>query len=237
MMLFGEKYGATVRGVKMGEASTEFCGGTHVDNTAKIGLFKIVSESSVAAGIRRIEVVTGLGVLDLLASKDKLIADTAAELKVQNPADIAKKASQLQSEISGMKKEIESLNSKLAGSKLADVLAGAVTVGAVKLVTYLAEGMEIDAARSLSDKIKAENSDMVAVLAVKSGDKLNFIAVAGKDAVAAGAHAGKLVGAVAAVTGGKGGGRPDNAMAGGRDTSKVAEALDSAKAALEGMLK
>ena len=237
MMLFGEKYGATVRVVKMGEASTEFCGGTHVDNTAKIGLFKIVSESSVAAGIRRIEVVTGLGVLDLLASKDKLIADTAAELKVQNPADIAKKASQLQGEISGMKKEIESLNSKLAGSKLADVLAGAVTVGSVKLVTYLAEGMEIDAARSLSDKIKAENSDMVAVLAVKSGDKLNFIAVAGKDAVAAGAHAGKLVGAVAAVTGGKGGGRPDNAMAGGRDTSKVAEALDSAKAALEGMLK
>ena len=237
MMLFGEKYGATVRVVKMGDASTEFCGGTHIDNTAKIGLFKIVSESSVAAGIRRIEVVTGLGVLDLLASKDKLIADTAAELKVQNPADIAKKATQLQGEISGMKKEIESLNSKLAGSKLADVLAGAVTVGSVKLVTYLADGMEIDAARSLSDKIKAENSDMVAVLAVKSGDKLNFIAVAGKDAVAAGAHAGKLVGAVAAVTGGKGGGRPDNAMAGGRDTSKVAEALDSAKATLEGMLK
>ncbi len=237
MMLFGEKYGSTVRVVKMGDASTEFCGGTHVDNTAKIGLFKIVSESSVAAGIRRIEVVTGLGVLDLMACKDKLIAETAAELKVQNPADIAKKAAQLQGEIAAMKKEIESLNSKLARSKLADVLAGAVSVGTVKLVTYLAEGMEIDAARSLSDKIKAENSDMVAVLAVKSGDKLNFIAVAGKDAVAAGAHAGKLVGAVAAVTGGKGGGRPDNAMAGGRDASKIAEALESAKATLEGMLK
>ena len=237
MMLFGEKYGATVRVVKMGDASTEFCGGTHVDNTAKIGLFKIVSESSVAAGIRRIEVVTGLGVLELLASKDKLIVDTASELKVQNPVDIAKKATQLQGEIANMKKEIESLNSKLAGSKLADVLAGAVSVGSVKLVTYLAEGMEIDAARSLSDKIKAENNDMVAVLAVKSGDKLNFIAVAGKDAVAAGAHAGKIVGAVAAVTGGKGGGRPDNAMAGGRDAAKVAEALESAKATLEGMLK
>ncbi len=237
MMLFGEKYGATVRVVKMGDASTEFCGGTHVDNTAKIGLFKIVSESSVAAGIRRIEVVTGLGVLDLLSAKDKLIVDTASELKVQNPVDIAKKAAQLQGEIASMKKEIEALNSKLAGSKLADVLAGAVTVGSVKLVTYLADGMEIDAARSLSDKIKAENADMVAVLAVKSGDKLNFIAVAGKDAVAAGAHAGKLVGAVAAVTGGKGGGRPDNAMAGGRDADKIAEALDSAKATLEGMLK
>ena len=237
MMLFGEKYGATVRVVKMGDASTEFCGGTHVDNTAKIGLFKIVSESSVAAGIRRIEVVTGLGVLELMAGKDKLIAETAAELKVQNPIDIAKKASQLQGEIAAMKKEIESLNSKLAGSKINDVLAGAVSVGSVKLVTYVAEGMEIDAARSLSDKIKAENSDMVAILAVKSGDKLNFIAVAGKDAVSAGAHAGKLVGAVAAVTGGKGGGRPDNAMAGGREASKIAEALESAKATLEGMLK
>ena len=237
MMLFGEKYGATVRVVKMGDASTEFCGGTHVDNTAKIGLFKILSESSVAAGIRRIEVVTGLGVLDLMASKDKLIADTAAELKVPNPADLTKKASQLQGEIAAMKKEIEALNSKLAGSKLGEVLAGAVSVGSVKLVTYVADGMEIDAARSLCDRIKAENSDMVAVLAVKSGDKLNFIAVAGKDAVANGAHAGKLVGAVAAVTGGKGGGRPDNAMAGGRDTSKVKEALESAKATLEGMLK
>ena len=237
MMLFGEKYGATVRVVKMGDASTEFCGGTHVDNTAKIGLFKILSESSVAAGIRRIEVVTGLGVLDLMASKDKLINEAAVELKVQNPADIAKKAAQLQGEIAGMKREIESLNSKLAGSKLDEVLAGAVEIGAVKLVTYVADGMEIDAARSLSDKIKAEHADMVAVLAVKSGDKLNFIAVAGKDAVSAGAHAGKLVGAVAAVTGGKGGGRPDNAMAGGRDASKIVNALASANDTLKNMLK
>jgi len=237
MMLFGEKYGATVRVVKMGDASTEFCGGTHVDNTAKIGLFKIVSESSVAAGVRRIEVLTGLGVLELMATKDKLIADTAAELKVQNPVDIAKKAAQLQGEIAGMKREIESLNSKLAGSKMSDVLSNAIKVKSVKLVTYIADGMEIDAARSLSDKIKAENDDTVAVIAVKSGDKLNFIAVAGKNAVASGAHAGKLVGAVAAVTGGKGGGRPDNAMAGGRDISKVAEALESAKATLEAMIK
>ncbi len=237
MALFGEKYGAVVRMVKMGNFSTELCGGTHCDNTGKIGLFKIVSESSVAAGVRRIEAVTGLGVLKLIGDKDALILNTASELKVQNPADIAKRATQLQNEISTMKKEIESLNSKLAGSKLADVLAGAVSVGNVKLVTYLADGMELDAARSLTDKIKAENSDTVAVVAVKSGDKLNFIAVAGKDAVASGAHAGKLVGAVAAVTGGKGGGRPDNAMAGGRDVSKISEALESAKAVLEAMIK
>ena len=129
------------------------------------------------------------------------------------------------------------LNSKLAGSKLDEVLANAIDLGKVKLVTYLAEGMEIDAARSLSDKIKADKADVVAVIAVKSGDKLNFLAGAGKDAVAAGAHAGKLVGAVSAVTGGKGGGRPDSAMAGGRDADKIAEALESAKATLEGMLK
>ena len=237
MALFGEKYGEVVRMVKMGNFSTELCGGTHCDNTGKIGLFKIISETSVAAGVRRIEAVTGMGVLALMADKEKLIIDTAAELKVQNPADIAKRAEQLQSEISAMKKEIESLNSKLAGSKIADVLANAETVGSVKLVTYVADGMEIDAARSLSDRIKAENDDTVAVIAVKSGDKLNFIAVAGKNAVAHGAHAGKLVGAVAAVTGGKGGGRPDNAMAGGRDLSRVNEALYSAKSVLEGMIK
>ena len=237
MALFGEKYGSVVRMVKMGNFSTELCGGTHCNNTGKIGLFKITSESSVAAGVRRIEAVTGMGVLGLIAAKDKLIANTAAELKVQNPADIAKRATQLQSEIASMKKEIEALNSKLAGSKLDEVLANAIDLGKVKLVTYLAEGMEIDAARSLSDKIKSDKADVVAVIAVKSGDKLNFLAVAGKDAVAAGAHAGKLVGAVAAVTGGKGGGRPDSAMAGGRDADKIAEALESAKATLEGMLK
>ena len=237
MALFGEKYGAVVRMVKMGNFSTELCGGTHCDNTGKIGLFKITSESSVAAGVRRIEAVTGLGVLKLIGEKDALILNTASELKVQNPADIAKRSAQLQNEISAMKREIESLNSKLAGSKLGDVLASAIEVGSLKLVTYLADGMEIDAARSLTDKIKAENDDCVAVVAVKNADKLNFIAVAGKNAVAAGAHAGKIVGAVAAITGGKGGGRPDSAMAGGRDVSKVAEALECAKATLEGMLK
>ncbi|MBE6583687.1 MAG: alanine--tRNA ligase [Ruminococcaceae bacterium] len=237
MALFGEKYGSVVRMVKMGNFSTELCGGTHCDNTGKIGLFKIVSESSVAAGVRRIEAVTGLGVLKLIGDKDALICQTASELKVQNPADIAKRATQLQNEISAMKKEIESLNSKLAGSKLDEVLANAISIGQIKLVTYLADGMELDAARSLTDKIKAEHADTVAVVAVRSGDKLNFIAVAGKDAVALGAHAGKLVGAVASVTGGKGGGRPDSAMAGGRDASKIAQALESAKATLEGMLK
>ncbi len=237
MALFGEKYGATVRMVKMGSFSTELCGGTHCNNTGKIGLFKILSESSVAAGVRRIEAVTGMGVLALIAGKDKLISEAAAELKIQNPADIAKRAAQLQGEITSMKHEIEALNAKLAGSKLDEVLGGAVTVGSVKLVTFFAEGMDLDAARSLCDQIKADHADTVAVIAVNANGKLNFIAVAGKEAVAAGAHAGKLVGAVASVTGGKGGGRPDNAMAGGQDASKIAAALESANATLAGMLK
>ena len=237
MALFGEKYGKIVRVVKMGDHSVEFCGGTHVDNTAKIGMFKILSESSVAAGVRRIEATTGEGILRLLREKNDLIADTAKELKVQKPVDLAKRASQLQAELSAMKKEIEALNAKIAASGLDSIMAGAVTVGSVRLVTSALSGMQLDAVRSLADEIKARFADTVAVLALEADGKLSFIAVAGKDAVAAGAHAGKLVGAVAAVTGGKGGGRPDNAMAGGRDASSVDAALASAKETLAGMLK
>ncbi len=237
MALFGEKYGKIVRVVRMGENSIEFCGGTHVDNTAKIGLFKILSESSVAAGVRRIEATTGEGVLRLLAEKNALIAETAKEMKVQKPADLAKRAAQMQSEISAMKKEIESLNSKIAASKLDSIMAEAVSVGAVRLVAVDMGNMQADAARSLADEIKARYDDVVAVLAIAPESKLNFLCVAGKDAVAKGAHAGKLVGAVAAVTGGKGGGRPDNAMAGGRDIDKITDALAAAKDTLTGMLK
>ncbi len=237
MALFGEKYGKIVRVVRMGENSVEFCGGTHVDNTAKIGLFKVLSESSVAAGVRRIEATTGEGVLKLLGEKNALISEAAKEMKVQKPADLAKRAAQMQAEISAMKREIEALNAKIAASKLDGIMADAVTVKTVRLVTAKLDGMQIDAARSLADEIKARYADAVAVLAINADGKLNFLAVAGKDAVAAGAHAGKLVGAVAAVTGGKGGGRPDNAMAGGRDADKIAEALGAAMGTLLGMLK
>ena len=237
MALFGEKYGKVVRVVKMGDFSTEFCGGTHVDNTAQIGLFKIVSESSVAAGVRRIEAVTGRGVLRLIAEKDKLIHATAKELKVNNPADIAAKASQLQGELSSAHKEIDALNGKIAASRVDDLVKTAVAVGAVRLMTAYMPNMAADIARGMIDRIKEQNADAVIVLAITSGGKLNFLAGAGKDAVASGAHAGKLVGAVAAVTGGKGGGRPDNAMAGGKDSAKIDEALSTASGVLGGMLK
>ena len=237
MALFGEKYGATVRMVKMGNFSTELCGGTHCNNTGKIGLFKIVSESSVAAGVRRIEAVTGLGVLKLMAQKDALLSDIASAVKVQNVSDIAKKAVALNNELSSAKKEIESLNAKLASTKLDGILASAKTVGSVKLIAARLDDMQVDAARALADDIKSKLADTVAIIAVVAGDKLNFIAVAGKDALASGAHAGKLVGAIASICGGKGGGRPDNAMAGGKDISKVDEALASAESALLGMIK
>ena len=237
MALFGEKYGKTVRVVKMGSFSTELCGGTHCDNTGKIGLFKITSESSVAAGVRRIEAVTGLGVLHLLATKDALINQAAAELKVPNTNDLAKRANAVMGEIASLKKEIEALNNKIAASKLDGVLNSAKQIKSVKLIAFNAEGMDVDSARTLGDKIKAEHSDTVAVLAVNAHGKLNFIAVAGKDAVANGVHAGKLVGAVAAVTGGKGGGRPDSAMAGGVDVTKIDEALTKAHEIVETMSK
>jgi alanyl-tRNA synthetase len=237
MALFGEKYGKVVRMVKMGSFSTELCGGTHCDNTGKIGLFKIISESSVAAGVRRIEAVTGTGVLKLIAQKDALINDTAAALKVQNPVDISKRAVALGEELHAAKKEIDSLNAKLASGKLDTILSSAVSVGAYKLITARLDDMQPDAARALADEIKANDASAVAVLAITFGGKLNFIAVSGKDAVSGGAHAGKLVGAVASVTGGKGGGRPDSAMSGGKDISKLGDALAAAKDILAGQIK
>ncbi len=237
MALFGEKYGKIVRMVKMGNFSTELCGGTHLDATSKIGLFKIVSESSVASGVRRIVGVTGLGVLEFLAEKEELIASAAKALKANNPADIGARASQVMGEVASQKKEIEALNSKLAAGKTNDILACAVAVGSVKLATADLGAMSPDAARSLADKLRDKDASIVAVLALHAGDKLNFLAVCGPDAVKAGAHAGKLVGAVATVAGGKGGGRPDSAMSGGRDLDKIADALAAAEAVLAEQVK
>ena len=236
MALFGEKYGKTVRVVRMGGFSIEFCGGTHIDNTAKIGLFKIVSETSVAAGIRRVEATTGYGILSLLADRDALLAQTAAALKAQNPHDVAKRAAAVEDELKALTREVEALNAKLASSKKDDVLKNVIDLGKVKLATASFDGMKTEIARSLADEIKAEHDDLVTLLAIHDGDRVQFLAVAGKAAVAAGAHAGKLVGAVAAVTGGKGGGRPDNAMAGGKEAAKIMEALAAAKEILAAQL-
>ena len=237
MALFGEKYGAVVRMVKMGDFSTELCGGTHCANTANVGLFKIVSESSVAAGVRRIEAVTGRGVLSLIHERDALIGETAKALKAGSAADMPVRAAALNGEISRQKKEIEALNQKIAASRADTLLAGAKTVKGVRLIAADLGETGMDSARALCDTFKDKYADMVVVLAVKNGERLNFVGAAGADAVKAGAHAGKLLGAVSAVTGGKGGGRPDSATSGGRDLAKVPEALEAAAGILEGMLK
>ena len=228
MALFGEKYGSTVRVVKIGTSSTELCGGTHVSNTGNIGLFKVISESSVAAGVRRIEGTTGLGVLALLGEKDALIHDTAKELKSPNPAGIAKKAESLQAEIKELRRELDSANSQIANAKAEALFAGLKQVGKFKLLAAKVE-MRPDQARGLCDTVKDKYSDAVAVFAAVADGKLNFAVAAGAEAVKAGAHAGNILREVAAICGGKGGGRPDSAMGGGRDIDKIAEALAKAE--------
>ena len=228
MALFGEKYGKEVRVVKIGSTSTELCGGTHVTNTGSIGLFKVISESSVAAGVRRIEGTTGLGVLTLLAEKDGLIHEAAKELKAPNPNNIAKRAAALQGEIKEMKRELDSANSKLAEIKTESLLSSLKTVGKFQVVAAKLE-MRADQVRALADTVKAKYDMGVAVFAAVDGGKLNFVVSAGAGAVKAGAHAGKIAGAVAEICGGKGGGRPDSAMSGGKDVSRVADALAHAE--------
>ena len=236
MALFGEKYGDVVRMVKMGTFSTELCGGTHLDNTAKVGLFKIISESSVAAGVRRVEAITGLGVLAFIKEQEKMIADTAHEMKT-NPAEIVKRATQLSEELKAAKHEIEALNNKIAASKTADIMNNAVKVGSVTVIAATTEGMAPDAARQVIDDLKAKDDSIVALLTTNIDGKLNLVCGCGKAAVAAGAMAGKIVGAVAAIAGGKGGGRPDNAMAGATDASKLADAVAAVPGIVESMLK
>ncbi len=228
MALFGEKYGSEVRVVKIGSSSTELCGGTHVANTGNIGLFKVIAESSVAAGIRRIEGTTGLGVLTLLGERDALIRDTARELKSPNVNGIAKKAEALQAEIKELKRELDSANSQIANAKAEALFSGIKTVGKFRLLAAKVD-MRPDQARGLCDTVKDKYSDAVAVFAAVADGKLSFVVAAGPDAVKAGAHAGNILREVAAICGGKGGGRPDSAMGGGRDIDKIPEALAKAE--------
>ena len=230
--LFGEKYGDVVRVVKMGDFATELCGGTHVSNTAKIGLFKIVSESSVAAGVRRIEAVTGMGVLALLAEKQNLINETAKGLKINNPNDIAVKAAQATEEIKALQKENEALLGEIAKGRVADLMKNAVEVNGIKVYTGYFASTTPDALRQMAASIE----DGIAVLCGEQNGKVTIAASCGKAAIAAGVKAGALVKQVAAVTGGNGGGKPDFAMAGAKDVSKVNEALAKAPEIVKALL-
>ncbi len=234
MALFGEKYGSVVRMVKMGVFSTELCGGTHLDNTGKAGLFKIISEASVAAGVRRIEGTTGLGVLALISEKDGILSDVARELKANNVNDIVKKAESVTLDLKKAEKEIAQLKAASASS-IADGIKNSVeVVNGYNLRVARLDISDIDpqSARSITDDFKANDESSVTVIAIVNGDKINFVASCGKAAVANGAHAGNILKQVSAICGGGGGGRPDSAQSGGKDVSKLDEALAAVKAIL-----
>ena len=229
MALFGEKYGDLVRVVRTtDDFSIEFCGGTHVDNTARIGLFKIKSESSVAAGVRRIEAVTGANVLAMLNDALNTINEAAAAMKLNNPAELVRKSAAMTAELREKDKQIEQLSSKLAAIQVESMVDSAQTVGETKLVVSRMDGVKPDELRTMGDKVRDKCADSVAVFASVNGEKGTIFVAVGKDALAKGANAGKIVKAIAQVTGGNGGGKPDNAMAGAKDLAKLDEALAKA---------
>lgn len=219
--LFGEKYGKEVRVVKMGTVSTEFCAGTHVENTSCIGLFHIVSESGISAGVRRIEAVTGRNVLTLLAEKEHLIARSSAVLK-SNPAELENRCESVMNELKTAQKQISLLNEKQAAAFAQSLLSGAEEVNGTP---FLCRTLEGDAAflRSVADQIREKNPQAVVLLSAVSEGKVMFAAACGSDAVRKGNHAGNLVKSAATLCGGGGGGRPECASAGGRDASHLAE--------------
>lgn len=237
MALFGEKYGNVVRVVEAKGISVEFCGGTHIDNTARLGLFRIVSENSVAAGVRRIEAVTGAGVLNMLNKYHTMLVESAAALKVAKPEDVAAKCVAVAAEVKALEKEKAELNAKIAASQTGDVMANAVAVGAVRAATVQLTDVAADALRKMGDEAKDKNPDAVVVFASVNGSSASFLCVCGKDAVASGANAGKIVKEVAAVTGGKGGGRPDSAMAGAGDVALVGKALEAVSSIVGNFVK
>ena len=239
MALFSEKYGDTVRVVKAGDFSTELCGGTHVVNTGKIGLFKILAESSVAAGVRRIEAVTGANVMKFIDSKLALINDTAAALKAANANELATKAQSVMADLKAKEKEIEKLSGVLANIKTESMLSNAKQVGSVMLVTAFLDDTTPDELRSMCDLVKSKGDNFVGVIAgvQKAKGTGNICVCCGKEAVAAGAHSGNLAREVAKLAGGSGGGKPDSAMAGAKDVNALSEAVNKAEELLAGMLK
>ena len=234
---FGEKYGDVVRVVRMGDYSIEFCGGTHLTNTANVGLFKLISESGVAAGTRRIEAVTGQGVLDYIKAKDTLIENTAAALKSNNINEIDKKAEQLAGEVKELKKKLESLNAKMASGKLDDVLKNKAEIGGISVVAGRVDGIGGNDLRNLGDSIKEKIGTGIAVLASYADDKIAFLATATPDAVKMGVHAGMVIKEITKIAGGSGGGKPDMAQGGGKDESKIGEALGAVLSVVEAQLK
>ena len=227
MALFGEKYGSVVRVVDAGGWSTEFCGGTHVTNTAQIGCFKILSESSVAAGIRRIEATTAFGVLDLLDDRTEILAKTAVALKANNLKDAPARAEALAAELKETAKQLEILKAQMAAAKIDGLFENAADIDGVRIVSAYLTGTGADTLRDMVDKVRDKAPNAVTVLIGGDGNKTMMAVGVSKNAMARGLKAGALVKKIAAIAGGNGGGKPDFAMAGIRDTSKIDDALNA----------
>ena len=227
--LFGEKYGDVVRVVSMGDYSVELCGGTHLDNTAKAGAFHILSEGSVASGVRRIEASTGLETMAVLDRSLAELSKVAAIFKA-NPADVLQKVEQQASELREAKRLIEQYKAKESAGGADELLKNGKDVKGLCVVTCRKDGSDANALRQLGDVLRDKNSAVVAVIASVNGEKITFQCVCGKDAVSRGVKAGDIVRHITAIAGGKGGGKPDSAMGGGNDVSKVKEALAAVEA-------
>ncbi len=236
MALFGEKYGEKVRVVSMGDFSKELCGGTHVPNTGVITTFKIVSESGIAAGVRRIEALTGDGVFAYYKEIEKRQGEIAAMLKT-TPAEIEEKIAHLQAEVKALHSENESLKAKMAQDAVGDVMSQVQEIKGVKLLATALEDVDMNGLRDLGDQLKEKLGEGVVVLASVNGGKVNLLAMVTDQAQKAGAHAGNLIKGIAAIVGGGGGGRPNMAQAGGKNPDKVPEALKAAGDILADQIK
>ncbi len=223
--LFEDKYEDEVRIVQMGDYSKELCGGTHVENTSNIGLFKIISESSIAAGVRRIEAITGYGVYEYMNQMEKDMENISNILKTDRN-QLVDKIYSLIEELKEKEKELDSLKSKMASSIAEDIINKSVNVNGINLISYKVKDMDMDGLRSLGDEIKNGIDSGIIVLASIHKNKVSFVSMVTKDLVDKGIHAGNIIREVAKITGGGGGGRPDMAQAGGKDISKVEEALN-----------
>ena len=222
--MFGEKYGDVVRVVNMGGKSIELCGGTHVDNTAKVGPFRIVSESSVASGVRRIEAVTGLAFISMVDEMNMRLMKAAEALKT-TPGELIAKAQSSMQEMRNLQQTIEKMKDKVFAGDVDNLMFSAKKVGGLKVVTAVRQGTEANDLRKLGDFLRDKDPSVVAVLGTVNGEKVTLLAVCGKNAVASGIKAGDIIKAIAPIVGGKGGGKPDSAMGGGSDALKLDDAL------------
>ena len=236
MALFGEKYGETVRVVQMGDFSTELCGGTHVSNTGVINAFKILSENGVAAGVRRIEALTGKGVFNYYKDMEARVEAAAKALKT-TPANLVERCEHVMAEMKALASENESLKSKAAKDALGDVMNQVVEVKGVKLLAASVDGVDMNGLRDLGDQLKEKLGEGVVVLLSNMDGKVNIIAMATDGAMKNGAHAGNLIKGIAALVGGGGGGRPNMAQAGGKNPEGIDKAIEEAKTVLEGQIK